>query len=175
MVQRYFQSAQEPSLAFPMPAGVPPEQTSATHHLLIDARDCERPAPFQLVARLPQDYLNVSRVELRALCMPRVEGEAWVALHIDELSGLVDSTDTAGAHSSFAVVFFDAGATPGQVAPMKAGDYYTRQATFTPPLGRLGRLTVHLKKHGGDPVILTDTAGVDTFSMLLEVTTASRH
>lgn len=174
--------------------GKMPTVRHTTKMLMIDSRDRDRRndnanGPFSFTIYLDDPnrksvgisaYELVHSVELKAFNMPKVDKESYVVVDIDQLAGQIDSTDD-GSDGKFTVAFFDgidsvagSGMKPGDIKCIKGNDVYTRKVAFDPPISKLNRLTVHIRKHGGDIVKPTDCGGVDYCSMLLEVDMQSR-
>jgi len=156
--------------------GASPSGASARRRLFIDNRDRTDPAntsPFDFAVSLSDRglarYEMVSGVELKAIAMPKVAGEMYVAMDVDEMTDQLDST-SAGVHRTFALLYFDSDAlTPGSVKPIKAYDFYQKEVRFNPSLAGLDRLHVRFRKRDGSVVTAADTAGNTTVSFLMEV------
>ena len=117
-------------------------------------------------------YKNVLSVELKGISFPKVQGERYVIISIDELNdNLLDATNSV-AHNAFAVVYFDADSmATGTVKPLKGTDFYQKQIMFRPPLAKLNSLSIKFLKWDGSVINpATDTANNSHVSLLLEIT-----
>lgn len=148
-----------------------------TRRLLLDTRDASvTNGPFDVSFRLTTDvsrdrYRNIKSISLVAACIPKVDGENYVILDIDELrdrSNLDASNQTA--HDGFNVVFFDSSfLSPGQYKPMDKL-LGSPTALFDPPVPGLDKLSIKIKKHDGNVVSVSETANVVDCSFLFDVT-----
>jgi len=107
-----------------------------------------------------ETFRNVVSVELKASSFPKVNFENYVVLDCDEINNLVINTDD-GCDRMFAVLYFDSDSlTPGQVKPMRGGDFGSKIKTFDPPLSSLSRFTIKFRRYGGDLVVVDDVGGM---------------
>lgn len=171
-----------------------PRVQHATKMLLIDSRDRDLrydgpEGPFSFTIWLDDPnrksvgvsaYELVHSVELKAFSMPKVSGEAYVVLDIEELAGQMDSTDVA-SHGKFTVAYYDGiesvsgrGMQPGDFKVIKGSDIYNRIVTFDPPIIKLAKLKVKIRKHGGAVVQPSDCGGVNHCSFLLQIDVQTR-
>jgi hypothetical protein len=152
------------------------ESPVVTRRLLIDSRDAQASNynPFQFTIKLDPDmsiqrYKNIQCVELKLASIPKVTGEQYVVLDIEQLrdSNLDASNQTS--HEAFAVVYFDnSGLSAGAYKPMDK--FFSQKTYFNPPISSLDRLTVSIKKPDGNVVSMSETANVEDVSFLLDVT-----
>lgn len=161
---------------------LPPQRKDSqtnVRRLFVDNRD--RPnyptsSPFSFRMNLENvgisPYENVTSVELKAIAFPKVDGERYVIVSIDELNdNMLDATNTA-AQNAFAVVYFDSDVlAAGAVKPLKGVDFYQKQLFFRPPLARLNTLTIKFLDHSGALITSSATGGQTQVSMLFEITT----
>lgn len=105
-------------------------------------------------------YRNVTSVELMAVSFPKILGEEWVCLSIEELDDNLDSID-GGSNGKFAIIYFDNVPT-GVAKPLKGRDFIQKVVTFDPPLSSLDKLTIRFLKHGNLPVTRADLAPLGT-------------
>lgn len=145
-----------------------------TRRLFIDSRDASVYAPFDFTIKLDDDvsrgrYRNVSTVELKAATVPKVAGEDYVILDIDELRDSNIDSSTPTLNDGFALCFFDN-------SSLAAGDVkvidkiFNQRAEFSPPI-TLDKLKIKIKKHDGTVVTPAETANSNTVSLLFEITT----
>jgi hypothetical protein len=182
-----------------IPPGKDPKDMPKIRHsvksLFIDSRDRDRTldtadGPFSFIIYVDDSnrkslgiapYEMVHSVELKALNMPKIAGEHYVILDIAELSGQIDSSDV-GSNGKTCVAFFDGydsvtvgrGMEPGSIKTIKGQDVTTRLVEFNPPIPRLNRLTIKLRKYGGAIVQPSDVGGVDYCTMLLQFDVQNR-
>jgi len=158
--------------------GTSPLKPITRRRVLVDNRDRQLPDtsdPFTFVVSLTdagvERFENVVGVELKAVAFPTVADEMYVVMNVDELNDQLEST-CAAAHRAYAVLYFDSDAlATGSVKPIKAYDFYQKDAVFNPPLPVLDKLHVSFKKYDGSPVTTFDTAGNTHVSFILEVAT----
>lgn len=162
------------------PAGTPPH-VQTRHRLFVDNRDRDAAStgPFDFTVSFNScgipPYNNVSTVELKGLSFPKVSGESYIVMSIDQLNDNQLDATAVGINSLYAVAYFDNDAlAAGAIKPIKGADFYLKQVSFNPPLGRLDRLSVKFMKHDGSTISLSDTANVANVSMLFEVTSGRR-
>ena len=116
-------------------------------------------------------YEQVTRVELKAVCLPKIANEIYYILDIPEFSGRLHSTDNSGSHESFAVIYYPN--TDSIVSPSKGYDFDTKVHEFTPPLKSLSKFRVSFKKYGGSDITVADIGGTTALryvNFLLEFT-----
>ena len=105
-------------------------------------------------------YNHVTQVELLGVTCPPVYTvpnavtlddsnkhlyqENYFILDIPEFDRVVHSSDNAGSHEKFAVVYFDSG-----YRPLKGKDFIPKVCTFNPPLSSLNKMTIRFKKYDG--------------------------
>ena len=157
-------------------------------HLFIDARRYFTPGDVTLTTPVKFDvifsssgnigmnispYNHVTKVELKALCFPKVKDESYVIVDIPEFSGRIHSNDNRASHESFAIVYFDNGSMETGVAkPMKGKDFDDKVHYFNPPDNTLNKFSVTFKKHGGDVVTFSDLVAE---GQTLDVNTLLQH
>lgn len=145
-----------------------------TRRLFIDSRDATTYAPFDFTIKLDDDvsrgrYKNVSSVELKAATVPKVNGEDYIILDIDELKDSNIDSSTPTLNDGFALCFFDN-------SSLAAGDVkvidkiFNQRAEFSPPI-TLDKMKIKIKKHDGTIVSPSETANSNNVSMLFEITT----
>lgn len=156
-------------------------------NLFIDNRDRDytldaskgNSAPYSFVIDLQKcgvgRYDTVTTVELKALTFPKISGEEYVIIDIDEFqgAGLLDSTD-GGSNQTFGIAFFDgcsssggAGIQVGDIKPIKGSDFIQKITEFNPPIN-ISKLHVSFKTYGGNLVTRSQVANVENVSMLLQ-------
>lgn len=180
------------------PADNPADMPKVRHsvkNLFIDSRDRDKTldhvdGPFAFIVYVDDPhrrslgiapYEMVHSVELKALNMPKIANEHYVILDIAELNGQIDTSDV-GSNGKWAVAFFDGydsanaghGMQPGDVKCIKGQDITTRLVEFSPPIPRLSRLTIKVRKYGGAIVQPADVGGVDYCTMLLQFNVQTR-
>ncbi|NBS69195.1 hypothetical protein EBT31_09830 [bacterium] len=151
------------------------------HRLFVDNRDRDTdvyPNPFQFTLHFDTcgvpSYNNVHSVELKGISVPKCNNEPYVILSIDELNdNMLDAT--SNVNQAYAVVYYDNNQmTPGDVRPVKGTDFYLKNVEYKPPLRRLDRLSVSIRKHDGSLVSTADTGNNTNVSMLFEVISGTR-
>jgi hypothetical protein len=146
---------------------------TVTQRVFIDSRDATGvTSPFEFVVNMREVGLssleNVVSAEIKVLAMPKISGESYAVLDIRELNDSNFDATGAAANMSFAVVHFDTSLlNPGDVKPIR--DFYSQRAEFNPPLSKLDRFSITVRKHDGSIVTSSDTGGITVFSMLLEL------
>jgi len=153
------------------------ETTSYTRRLLVDNRDRVSGTPFDFEVRFGNPFVNaagvteyegVKSVNIKMAALPKVADEPYVVLDIEKLNdSALDATDNT-ANRAFAVAYFVTSlVNASDIKPSK--DFYSQKVVFQPPLSKLDRLRVWVRKANGDLVSLTDTNTVDHVSMLLQL------
>ena len=157
--------------------GSSPVGPAVRHRVFVDARDRADPdsSPFDfsisLTARGLAPFRNVKSVELKGIAFPKVANEPYVIMDVEQLADQMDATFDAG-HRSYVVLYFDTDQIPvGSIKPIKAYDFYQKDAAFNPALPTLDRLTIKFKKYDGSLITTADTAGATHVSFMLEVVT----
>ena len=90
----------------------------------------------------PYDY--VTQVELLGVMCPKLENENYFIVDIPEFDGVLHSSDNAGSHDKFAIVYFDS-----VKKPLKGKDFIPKICHFRPPLQSLNKIRIAFKKYGG--------------------------
>lgn len=161
-----------------------PPVRSVRHRIFIDNRDVTdvTTSPFKFKVYLSDPFREnsvgvarferVSTVELKAIAFPKIDGENYVVMNIDELNDDRLYSATPAANRTFAVAYFDSGTmNAGDVRPIKGYDFYQKDLAFNPPLASLTALTVAFKKRNGAVVTAADTGNVTQCSFMIEVVT----
>lgn len=173
------QPGNDPYFSVNFTEGLQKPETKRTRRLFIDNRDRpDNTNPFHFTIGLDNtgtSYENVSSVELKGVCVPKVEGEPYVIIDIPELNDFsLDSTNDP-VNKAFAVVYFDTNQmTPGDIKPAKGADFYLKQIQYSPPLRRLDKLTLIFRKYDGSVISTYDTGGIANVSALFEITCGVR-
>lgn len=147
--------------------------------LFIDSRDATRTtAAFDFGINFRDLGLaaieNVVSAEIKVLAMPKVANESYAIIDIEELNDSNFDASNTPADMSFAVVHFDTSLlSAGDVKPIK--DFYSQRTEFNPPLAKLDRLNIKVRRHDGSVISTANTGGITTFSMLLEIATHPRR
>lgn len=155
-----------------------PPTFSTKRRLLVDYRDRDRGGAFDFSVKFGNSgvtaYEHVRSVEMKMIALPKVQGETYAVIDIDELNdSLLDGTNNA-TNRSFCVSFFDTSMlNPGDIKVSK--DFYAQKVIFNPPLQKLDRLTIKVLKQDGNVVTVGETGNVSSMVMLLEVETAGRR
>ncbi len=144
---------------------------TAPYSFVVDIQDCGVPR-----------YENVISVELKALTFPKIEGESYVVIDINEAAGKLDSTDNNGSNQTFGIAYFDGyetsdgltGMKTGDVKPIKGSDFLRKIAVFD-PIKTISKLHVNFKTYGGNIVTKAMVANVENVSMLLEFQCVNRN
>lgn len=165
---------------FAPPGPVPDLRTR--HRLFVDNRDRDAAVytnPFQFTLHLEQcgvsSYNNVHSVELKGISVPKCANEPYVFVSIDELNDNMLDATAANVNHAYAVVYYDNNQmSAGDVKPIKGADFYAKVINYTPPLRRLDRLSVSVRKHDGSLLSTSDTGNNANLSMLLEVVSGTR-
>jgi hypothetical protein len=150
---------------------------SVKRRLLVDYRDRESGGPFDYVVRFGNNgvtaYEHVRSVEMKMLALPKVTGEMYAIVDIEELNdSLLDGTNNA-TNRSFSVGFFDTSIlSAGDIEVSK--DFYSQKVIFNPPLQKLDRLTINVLKQDGNVVNVSETNNVSSMAMMLEIETAPK-
>jgi hypothetical protein len=113
---------------------------------------------------------------LKGLAFPKLAGEQYVILSIDELNDEQLQSTRVAANRSYAIAFFDTSLlAAGTVKPMKSSDLtFTRSSiAYNPVIGKLNTLTIHFYKPDGTIVTPADCGGVETCALLVEVVVLS--
>lgn len=151
---------------------------STKRRLLVDYRDRDSGGPFDFSVKFGNNgvtaYEHVKSVEMKMLALPKVQGETYAIVDIEELNdSLLDGTNNA-TNRSFCVGFFDSSLlAAGDIKVSK--DFYSQKIIFNPPLQKLDRLTVKVLKQDGNVVSLSETNNVSSMVMLLEIVTTGRR
>lgn len=146
-------------------------QPEKRHILFVDSRDVQnKDSDFSYAIDIPTPYKGAKSIELKGLSFPKVDGENYVIVEIDECKDRVESVDGGSADRSFAVCYFDKLNT-GEVRPMRGADFDRKFYVFNPPMNRLGRINIRFKKHGGGVVQSSDVGGVVNHTLLFEIIT----
>jgi len=152
-----------------------PSYALLTRRLFVDSRDASvRRGPFDFTIRLDGDvgrnrYRNVTSVELKACCIPKVASEDYVILDIEQLKDSNIDSSVPHLNDGFAVSFFDnSSLAPGDV---KLSDKnFSQRVLFDPPK-TLDRLDIKLRKHDGSLITDADTGGTSNVtSFLFDIT-----
>ena len=152
--------------------------------LFVDSRDCvsSGDSRFEYTVNIGSDqtgsvatdpYNNVSKIELKAISFPKIDGEDYVIMTISEISDYLDSTSN-DAHRSSCVVFFD----NAQLATGEKKTVYPlagngREFVLNPIIPKLSKLHVKFSKRKGSSdgaAIGSTTANIKDHSFLLEIT-----
>lgn len=164
----------------------PSDDRKVTSQLLIDNKDRDNAPlsdPFNFRIDLEKMagivYENVLTFSLKGLVFPKIIGENYVILSIEELND--DQTlhsSSPSASGKFAVAFFDnSSLAPGAIKPLKSSDltFVRTPIPYSPALGKLSRLSICFYKPNGDPVAAdgSETGGVKTSVLIFEVTTSA--
>ena len=162
----------------------PKDKQTFVKRLFIDNRDrydASNTSPFQFQIFLGNDpdrsvgisgFENVTSVELKAISFPKVVGERYIIVSIDELNDNMLQASNSAADNSFAIVYFDTDAlAAGVVKPLKGVDFYQKQLFFKPPLAKLNKLSIKFMKYPGNVVTTSDTNNETHVSMVFEITT----
>jgi hypothetical protein len=159
--------------------GAKKKTSTVTRRLLIDSRDAQARyyQPFHFTIKLDTDmsiqrFRDIQCVELKLASIPKVAGEQYVVLDIEELRDSNLDASNRASHEAFAVVYFDnSNLTAGAIKPMDK--FFSQKTYFNPPIASMDRLTVTIRKPDGTIVSPSETGGIDTVSFLLNVTMAS--
>ena len=117
-------------------------------------------------------YMHVTSVTLAGVSIPKIEGEDYCVLQIDELSDNQLDVTMPSISKAFALIYFDSSSmATGQTKPRPGVDIYQKQLLFSPPLNKLDKLTISVLKHDGSVMTTSDVAGSNRMSMVLEITT----
>lgn len=144
-----------------------------TRRLFIDSRDASVYAPFDFIIKLDDDvsrgrYRNVKSIELKAATIPKVSGEDYVILDIDELRDSNIDSSVPSLNDGFALCFYDnSSLSPGDVKVIDK--IFNQKAEFNPPI-TLDKMKVRIRKHDGSIVTPAETANANNVSLLFEVT-----
>ncbi len=149
------------------------QPVAKTRRLFIDSRDASTYTPFDFIVKLDDDvsrgrYRNVSSVELKAATVPKVAGEDYVILDIDELRDSNIDASTPALNDGFALCYYDnSSLADGSVKVIDK--IFNQKADFNPPI-TLDKLKVQIKKHDGTIVSPSETANSNNVSLLFEIT-----
>jgi hypothetical protein len=144
-----------------------------TRRLFIDSRHASVYAPFEFTTKLDNDisrdrYKNIVSVELKAATIPKLTGEDYVILDIDELRDSNIDSSVPSLNDGFALCFFDnSSLASGDVKVIDK--IFNQRAVFNPPVN-IDKLTVRIKKHDGNVVSPSETANSNNVSLLFDVT-----
>jgi hypothetical protein len=144
--------------------------------LFIDNRDRQEGDPFDFLVTFPSPHTNVQSVELKAMCMPKVDGECYILLHVEEFEdSALDATSDA-ATRALAVVYFDSSLLkPGDVKPIKGQDFYNKVVSLNPALAKLSRMRIRITKHDGTVVTPAMCGGEEHMSLMFELVCGTRN
>lgn len=118
-------------------------------------------------------YRNVVSIELKGYNIPLKDNVSYYSLHIDEITGRVNSGNNL-TNNAFAVLFLredsanTGGSTAGDLFPIKGQDFSRKIKVFNPPIAELNRLSLEL--NGQDGTVLTSN-----HQLLFEITTISPY
>lgn len=150
------------------------EIDSTTWRLFIDSRFATENAPFDFVVDLWNDlprnrFENVSKVEMVMATVPKVDGEDYVVLDIQELRDSNTDSNVPAADQYFSILYFDNSTlNPGDI---KVIDKCFRQSQlFNPPIGALSRLSIRLVKGDGTLVATSETGGKKNVTLVFDIT-----
>lgn len=153
------------------------------HRLFVDSRDCIANLntfeftvylsdPFRETSIGVARFERVKSVELKALAFPKITGEEYVIMDVQELNDERLHSSNNAANRAFAVMYFDANTlTAGDIKPMKGYDFYQKDISFNPVIPSLTKLTVSFKKRDGSVVTPANCNTVNHCSFMLEITT----
>ena len=103
-------------------------------------------------------FSNISKAELKAINFPKMNNdEMYFILDIYEFNGRLNSSDNEGSHDKFAVIHYDSSSmTPGSMKPARGKDFDDKIVVFNPIERSLNRLTVNIRKYGGNIINMSD-------------------
>jgi len=154
----------------------PRPQMLETRRLFVDSRTATKPSPdqpFQFSIRLNDEvsrgrYKNVTEVSLKAASIPKVDGEDFVILDIEQLKDSNIDSSLPYLNDGFSVCYFDnSSLPPGAVKVIDKT--FTQKAIFSPPK-TLDRFDVTIRKYDGSIVSPNETANSNNVSFLFDVT-----
>ena len=149
----------------------PRQHTFKKQLLFVDARDYITPSDpttplsFNVVLSASDSksslnipsYEQVTQVELKAVCFPKIDDEIYYVIDIPEFSGRLHSSDNPGSHESFAIVYYQNDSeNKGSVVPAKGSDFDQKLHLVNPPIKSLSKFSVTFRKHGGDILTVGD-------------------
>ena len=104
-------------------------------------------------------YEQVTQVELKAVCLPKIADEMYYVIDIPEFSGRLHSSDNTGSHESFCMVYYpNHSIAVGSATPAKGSDFDQKLHVITPPIKSLSKFSIKFKKHGGEVLTVSDIA-----------------
>ena len=114
-------------------------------------------------------YEQVTHVELKAVCFPKIDDEIYYVIDIPEFSGRLHSSDNSGSHESFAIVYYpnDIGET-GSVIPAKGSDFDQKLHLLNPPIKSLSKFSITFRKHGGDILTLDQISNATDYASAIK-------
>lgn len=140
----------------------------SARQIMIDNRDYS--GPFQFTVNFDDmngRYTDVVAAELKAISFPKIDGEAYVVMKIDEISGNLDSKNSF-TDEAFAVVFFDTeDMGTGETKAYKGADFYSKKNILS-PVKNIDKLHVTFFKPDGGVVTASDTANRTKVSFIIE-------
>lgn len=146
-----------------------------TRRLLLDSRDASTTvAPFDFIVSMNNDlsrgmYKNIESVELKLAAIPKVDGENYVALDIEQLRDSNLDGSNQATHDAFAVTFFDnSSLSPGDYKPIDK--IFHQKAIFSPPIASLDKLHITVRKQDGNVVQTSETGTEQDVQLLMDVT-----
>lgn len=149
------------------------EIESTRWRLFIDSRFATENAPFDFVVDLWNDlprnrFENVSKVEMVMATVPKVDGEDYVILDVQELRDSNVDSNVGAADQYFSILYFDNSTlAPGDI---KVIDKCFHQCQiFNPPIGSLSKLSIRVVKGDGSLLTMAETGGKKNVTFVFDI------
>ena len=145
----------------------------SARQVMIDNRDHGNPFKFTVnFEDVHGRYMDVCYAELKAISFPKIAGEAYVVMSIDEIPGNLDAISTK-TDQAFAIIFFDSQEmSAGETRAYKGADFYSKKHALK-PVKNIDKLHVTFTKYDGATLSASDTGGVVNVSFIIELTCAA--
>lgn len=147
--------------------------------ILIDSRDAHpgpTDSPFSYYVPFYKMNIgclkSVSRIELKAICFPKIQNELYFLLKLGDLdTSFVHSHPSSSTNECFGVIYFDNGSmAPGTYKPIKGADFCTKSVEYvTGDKPVLKGFNVEFLTHAGKVVTPADTGGEVYHNLLFEI------